>query len=142
ADVAAGPGRYLLELVAGMSLRPECIVLRDYDPTNVAAGRSLIERLGMQASARFEQGDAFDADSVASIDPAPTLVIVSGLFELFPGNDRVKRALAALERVVVPGGYLVYTGQPWHPQLELIARTLVSHRDRQPWVMRRRSQAE
>ncbi len=40
------------------------------------------------------------------------------------------------------GGYLVYTGQPWHPQLELIARALTSHRQGQAWVMRRRTQAE
>ncbi|MBF4248626.1 hypothetical protein EA004_27240, partial [Vibrio anguillarum] len=33
-------------------------------------------------------------------------------------------------------------GQPWHPQLELIARSLTSHREGQAWVMRRRSQAE
>ena len=50
--------------------------------------------------------------------------------------------LAGLAAAVPPGGYLVYTGQPWHPQLELIARALTSHRDGQPWVMRRRSQAE
>jgi hypothetical protein len=43
---------------------------------------------------------------------------------------------------MAPGSCLVYTGQPWHPQLELIARTLTSHRDGQPWIMRRRSQAE
>ena len=41
-----------------------------------------------------------------------------------------------------PGGYLVYTNQPWHPQLEMIARALTSHRGGEPWVMRRRSQAE
>jgi hypothetical protein len=40
------------------------------------------------------------------------------------------------------GGYLIYTGQPWHPQIELIARTLTSHRGQQAWVMRRRTQAE
>jgi hypothetical protein len=40
------------------------------------------------------------------------------------------------------GAYLIYTGQPWHPQLEMIARTLTSHRGHQPWVMRRRTQAE
>jgi len=43
---------------------------------------------------------------------------------------------------VEPGGYLVYTGQPWHPQLEMIARALTSHRQGQAWVMRRRTQAE
>jgi len=44
--------------------------------------------------------------------------------------------------VIEPGGYLLYTGQPWHPQLEFIARTLSSHRANQPWIMRRRTQAE
>ncbi len=47
-----------------------------------------------------------------------------------------------LAEAVEPGGYLVYTGQPWHPQLEMIARALTSHRGGQAWVMRRRSQAE
>jgi hypothetical protein len=40
-----------------------------------------------------------------------------------------------------PGGYLVYTNQPWHPQLNFIANVLVN-REGQPWVMRCRSQAE
>ena len=51
-------------------------------------------------------------------------------------------SLKGLSRAVAPGGYLVYTGQPWHPQLELIARTVTSHRDGKPWIMRRRTQAE
>ena len=43
---------------------------------------------------------------------------------------------------IAPGGFLVYTCQPWHPQLELIARALKSHRGGEAWVMRRRTQAE
>ena len=31
--------------------------------------------------------------------------------------------------------------QPWHPQLEMIARVLIN-REGKPWVMRRRTQAE
>jgi hypothetical protein len=54
----------------------------------------------------------------------------------------VRESLAGLSDAVEPGGYLVYTGQPFHPQLEMIARTLSSHRDRRPWIMRRRTQAE
>jgi len=41
-----------------------------------------------------------------------------------------------------PGAILIYTNQPWHPQIEMIARSLTSHRGGQAWVMRRRSQAE
>jgi hypothetical protein len=44
--------------------------------------------------------------------------------------------IAALARrpggAIEPGGYLVYTGQPWHPQLEMIARALTSHRGGKP----------
>ena len=54
----------------------------------------------------------------------------------------IAASLRGLARAVASGGFLVYTGQPWHPQLELIARTLTSHRGHQAWIMRRRTQAE
>ena len=54
----------------------------------------------------------------------------------------VKRSLEGMAAAIPPHGYLVYTGQPWHPQLELIARALTSHRQGQAWIMRRRTQAE
>ena len=54
----------------------------------------------------------------------------------------VSRSLAGLAEAVAPGGYLIYTNQPWHPQLEMIARSLSSHRDGLAWVMRRRVPAE
>nr|WP_282877018.1 class I SAM-dependent methyltransferase family protein [Pseudomonas peli] len=60
----------------------------------------------------------------------PTLAVVSGLYELFPSNQLVGNSLAGLADAVEDGGYLVYTGQPWHPQLEMIARALTSHRGR------------
>ncbi|PYQ56437.1 MAG: hypothetical protein DMF53_25505, partial [Acidobacteria bacterium] len=89
-----------------------------------------------------ERGDAFDAASLAEIPADRTVGVVSGLFELFPANDGVRRALAGLAKAIEPGGYLLYTNQPWHPQLEFIARVLASHRDGQPWIMRRRTQGE
>ncbi|MBK8285567.1 MAG: bifunctional alpha/beta hydrolase/class I SAM-dependent methyltransferase [Ahniella sp.] len=70
------------------------------------------------------------------------VVDASGLYELFPDNDQVGRSLAGMADAIESGGFLVYTGQPWHPQLELIARALTSHRQGAAWVMRRRTQAE
>src|SRR5213078_4473454 len=96
----------------------------------------------LQTTARFERGDAFDRQSLVEIRPKPTLGVVSGLYELFPDNGLVRRSLAGLADAIEPGGYLVYTGQPWHPQLEMIARVLSSHRDGKPWIMRRRTQDE
>ena len=141
-DVAAGHGRYVLEALGSGEQRAEQIVLRDFSPLNVSQGQALIAALGAADIARFEQGDAFDPAQLATLDPAPTLAVVSGLYELFADNDAVLRSLQGIAAVVPPGGYLAYTGQPWHPQLEFIARALTSHRDGAAWVMRRRTQQE
>jgi alpha-beta hydrolase superfamily lysophospholipase len=142
ADIAAGHGRYVLEALERLERRPESILLRDYSDINVRAGSALIAEKGLNAVARFVKGDAFDEESVAGLEPRPSIAIVSGLYELFPDNAPVLASLRGLARAVGRGDYLIYTGQPWHPQLELIARTLTSHRGHQAWVMRRRTQAE
>ena len=117
-------------------------MLRDFSDINVRDGNRLIDEKGLRSICRFDQGDAFNRQSVATVSPRPTLGIVSGLYELFPDNDAVRRSLAGMADAIEPGGYLLYTGQPWHPQLELIARALTSHRGGQAWVMRRRTQCE
>jgi alpha-beta hydrolase superfamily lysophospholipase len=141
-DIAAGHGRYVLDAVQAADDRPDGVLLRDYSEINVRDGGALIASRGLQDIARFEKADAFDRASLASVQPSTTMGVVSGLYELFPDNDMVSRSLAGLADAIGPGGYLIYTGQPWHPQLELIARALTSHRQGQAWVMRRRTQAE
>ena len=141
-DIAAGHGRYILESLQCVDPLPESILLRDYSDINVRDGSALIEQKGLDHIARFIKADAFDRNDLAALDPKPTLAVVSGLYELFANNQMVGDSLAGLAAAVEPGGYLVYTDQPWHPQLELIARALTSHRQGQAWVMRRRSQTE
>jgi hypothetical protein len=68
-------------------------------------------------------------------------VIVSGLYELFPSNAPLRESLAGIADALEPGGLLIYTNQPWHPEVEFIARVL-TNREGQPWIMRRRTQAE
>jgi alpha-beta hydrolase superfamily lysophospholipase len=141
-DIAAGHGRYVLDAVLGSVVQPASILLRDYSRINVEQGQALIKQKGLTAIARFEEGDAFDREALARVMPRPNVGVISGLYELFPDNETVIRSLAGLSEAISNGGYLVYTGQPWHPQLEMIARTLTSHRQGQAWVMRRRTQAE
>jgi hypothetical protein len=115
--------------------------LRDWSAENVEAGRRLAAESGRDGVC-FETGDAFDAESIAGIEPKPTLAVVSGLYELYPDNGAIRASLSGIARAMEPGGYLVYTNQPWHPQRELIARVLTSHRSGDAWVMRCRSQVE
>lgn len=141
-DIAAGHGRYILDALHALSLPAYQAQLRDYSPLNVTQGRALIAEKGMVDHVRFDEGNAFDQASLATLSPKPTVAVVSGLYELFPENHLLEISLAGLAQAMEQGGYLLYTNQPWHPQLELIARGLTSHRDGKPWVMRRRTQLE
>ena len=141
-DIAAGHGRYVLDAIASAPTPPDTVLLRDYDASNVRAGTALAAERGLQSLVRFVEGDAFDRAGLAAVTPAPTVAVVSGLYELFGDNARVAASLGGLADAMPAGACLVYTGQPWHPQLELIARALTSHRGGQAWVMRRRSQLE
>jgi len=138
-DVASGPGRYLLELKRKMG-GDVAMLLRDQDQANLESARTIAETWGLQ-KVTFLRADAFDPHAFAGLPFAPNIVVVSGLYELFPDNRLVLGSLRAIFAAIAPGGYLVYTGQPWHPQLEMIARTLVGS-DGKPWVMRRRTQVE
>lgn len=141
-DIAAGHGRYVLDSVTPHAAGVDRILLRDYSSGNVERGSALIAERGLGSIASFEQADAFDRQSLAAIEPRPTVGVVSGLYELFPDNGVLRESLGGLADAIRPCGYIVYTGQPWHPQLEFIARTLSSHRGHTPWIMRRRTQAE
>ena len=139
-DIAAGPGRYVLEAIREFPTESISATLRDYKQVNIEDGRRLAEKLALR-NVRFQQGDAFDKDSLATLSPRPTLSIVSGLYELYADNEPVLRSLRGLAEAMDPGGYLLYTNQPWHPQVEFIARVL-PNREGRPWIMRRRTQEE
>jgi alpha-beta hydrolase superfamily lysophospholipase len=139
-DVAAGGGRYVLEMMQALAHIPMTAVLRDYKEENIRAIARRAAELGL-TNVTVESGDAFDRESLASISPRPTIAIVSGLFELFPKNAGVLQSLGGLAEAIEPGGYLIYTNQPWHPQVEFIARVL-RNREGKPWIMRRRTTAE
>ena len=140
-DIAAGPGRYDLDALEHAASVSATALLRDRSPGGVEAGRQLARERGLDGRVRHEVGDAFDEESLAALQPRPDVAVVSGLYELFPDNALIRRSLAGLARAMPAGGWLVYTNQPWHPQLEFIARTL-SNRDGQPWIMRCRTQEE
>ena len=126
-----------IDSVGKSAVKPDSIRLQDYSPVNVEAGNRMIAARGLAATASFHEADAFDGDKLAATTPRPDLAIVSGLYELFPDNGQIAASLAGLAKAMKPGALLLYTGQPWHPQLEMIARALTSHRGGAAWVMRR-----
>nr|WP_261361813.1 bifunctional alpha/beta hydrolase/class I SAM-dependent methyltransferase [Aeoliella straminimaris] len=139
-DVAAGAGRYVMDAITRHPEQAIAATLCDQDAAALDAGRVAAQERGL-SSVKFRQGDAFDDQQLAATTPRPDVAIVSGLFELFASNEPITRTLAGLARCIQPGGYLIYTNQPWHPQQELIARALHGY-DGKRWAMRCRSTAE
>ena len=140
-DIAAGAGRYVIEAIRDMPEIPIGATLCDYKQENVDAVRALADELDVNGAVIARRGDAFNRESLAGIQPRATIGIVSGLYELFPSNEPVLNSLRGLADAIEPGGYLIYTNQPWHPQLEFIAHVLVN-REGERWIMRRRTTAE
>jgi alpha-beta hydrolase superfamily lysophospholipase/SAM-dependent methyltransferase len=140
-DIAAGSARYVLETVKRFQERDIDVTLRDYVQNNVDNARRLAAALELRTPVHVERCDAFSADSYAGQENRYDIAVVSGLYELFSDNALVSASLQRVVRSLRPGGYLIYTAQPWHPQLDMIAATLTDHRGA-PWRMRPRSQAE
>ena len=139
-DIAAGTGRYIVETMQELPNLSISALLRDKSPVNTEIIRKDAKEFGLKLVSA-EVADAFDREAFARIQPRATIGIVSGLYELFPSNDSVLNSLRGLAEAIEPGGYLIYTNQPWHPQLEFIAHVL-RNREGQRWIMRRRTTAE
>ena len=140
-DVAAGSGRYVLETLKRFQDRNIEVTLRDFTQHNLDQARVLAGELQLTAKVDYQLRDAFSPDSYRVDEGLYDIAVVSGLYELFSENAPVSASLRGIAGVLRDGGYLLYTGQPWHPQLDMIALTLTSHRGT-PWQMRPRPQAE
>ena len=142
-DVAAGPGRYLHDVLrlVGADAGDVRVLCRDLAPEGLAHGQALGRTAGL-ANIRYELGDAFNpAPTDAALGGVPNVIVVSGLYELMLDDDLIRRSLARLRAMLVPGGVLVFTTQVRHPQLQMIANVL-PNRDGEAWVMHCRTQAQ
>lgn len=139
ADLACGGGRYVLGALADLRDRgvAATAILRDYRDENVVAARAQAARLGVPVT--VERADAFSDQDLGRL-PRLDLAIVSGLHEIVADDVLVRNHFRQIAAILRPGGRLIVTVQPDHPQLEFIARVLTSHTGR-PWAMRLRSVA-
>ena len=134
-DVACGGGRYVVETLARHPGKVASAQLRDYRLENIDSAKALARKL--RVNAHFAQADAFDGADLGRVAPKPNLIIVSGLHEIIPDDALIERHFRQIAAVAARPATLIFTIQPWHPQLEFIARVLKSHTGK-PWVMKLR----
>jgi hypothetical protein len=137
-DIAGGPARYLIEIASDN--KDIEIQVRDYQEQNVEEGRALARQRAL-TNISYKQSDAFDKSNYDKNEYAPNIVVISGVFELFSDNNLIENAIDGVCSIMPENSFLVYTGQPWHPQLEQIANVLGNHQN-EKWIMRRRAQYE
>ncbi|MFP4222779.1 MAG: alpha/beta fold hydrolase [Phycisphaeraceae bacterium] len=141
-DIASGYGRYVLQAMVEIDADvAACALLRDIDIPALKTAGALAKQMNL-SNVAVAEGDAFDEESLAKIQPAPTLMVAANLYELVAENEPVLRSLRGMRRAMTEGGYLIYTNQPGnHERVAKMARIWVN-RERQPLVMRRRTQVE
>lgn len=133
-DLACGGAEYDIEVLKGFPAHRVESELRDYKPENIAQAMRNAEACGLKQIS-FKQADAFDG---ANYRERWDIIVASGFWEIVEDDRLVRNCMLNAARCLAPGGRLIFTIQPDHPQLELIARTLTSHTGK-PWVMRLRS---
>ncbi len=137
-DIAGGTGNYLFDI---KRKHPDVeIVVNDFLESNIEFGQKILKQTGFR-NMRFTNYDCFDGDTYSKLNFNPNIIIISGVFELFGDNELISKAIRGVVSISQPGAGIIYTGQPWHPQLKMIAYVLNSHQ-KKDWVMRRRSQRE
>ena len=137
-DIAGGVGNYLFDIKREF---PDVeIIINEFKKENIEAGEKVIEENKWE-NIRFTNLDCFDFKTYKKLEFTPDIIIISGIFELFNENELINQAVKGASEILEKNGCIIYTGQPWHPQLYKIAFVLNNHREGS-WIMRRRSQKE
>ena len=125
-DPAAGPGRYLQELLKEdpANIRVLC---RDLKEEGLNQGRREAAESGLD-NIHFEVGDAFNpAPTTTLLGGPPNSLVVSGLYEQIPDDSTVKKSLQTFYDFLAPGGIIILTTQLQHPQLDFVVNVMTSY---------------
>ncbi|PMC70892.1 methyltransferase [Fusobacterium nucleatum] len=139
-DVAGGTGNYLFDIKEKYSKVQ--ILINEFKKSNIEVGEEVIKKNNWE-NISFINYDCFDKETYKKINYTPNIVIISGVFELFENNKMLENTISGIAEILDKNGAVIYTGQPWHPQLKQIALVLNSHKGNgKSWLMRRRSEKE
>jgi len=137
---------YISELAKELSMKGNVLsideFINEFKKSNIEVGEEVIKKNNLE-NISFVNYDCFDKETYKKINYTPNIVIISGVFELFEDNNMLENTISGVAEILDKNGAIIYTGQPWHPQLKQIALVLNSHKgNNKSWLMRRRSEKE
>jgi flavodoxin/ubiquinone/menaquinone biosynthesis C-methylase UbiE len=121
-DIASGPARYLIETLKESGEAGIIVLCQDIDERWMEEGRRIAEQEGVK-NIRYQKGDAFDLDGLASF--SPNLVVSSGFYDWITDDALVKRSLGLIYEVLPVGGKIILTNQASHLSMDLVKKTFL-----------------
>ena len=118
-DIASGPGSYILSVFSEVGEENITACCKDIDERWLQEGRDKAQIKNLK-NVRFEKGDAFDRNSLASINPKPNIIVSSGFYDWITDDDKVKESIDMVYQTLSDGGYMIVTNQTAHPDLEYV----------------------
>jgi len=136
-DIASGPARYVMDVLKRHTEKSIQALCRDYDTRWVQEGNEKASAAGLE-NLVFEQADAFDENSYASLTQAEDIIISSGFYDWITDDVQVRKTMILIYQSLKKGGYFVFTNQSGHVNMEMVSQTFVDF-NQQPLQMTVRS---
>ncbi len=126
-DIAAGLGMYLFEAIEITGPEGVDVVCQDIEDKWVDRGNRKVAARGL-TNIHFRHGDAFDPNTLAAIEPRPTILISSGFYDWIVEDELVEKSLIICHQALAEGGRIIFTNQITNPNLDLVCGVFPDHR--------------
>lgn len=118
-DVAAGYGRYLLEILARLGQSRIEAVCWDKEERWLSGGRKIASAIGV-GNVLYMPGDALDGRCYERLPWLPHVVVASGFYDWMEDDDCIKRSMRLVHRSLCRGGHFLFTAQTGHADLHMV----------------------
>ena len=136
-DIASGPAAYILSVLKKVGEHDVTARCQDLEERWLQEGTYAAQTMDLK-NVHFQQGDAFDAESLIKLHPQPNIFVASGFYDWIFDDVLVQRSFSTLYQTLHQGGYFVVTNQVSHPNLKFVQH-MFSDFNHQPLNMKMRS---
>lgn len=124
-DIASGPAKYLIEVIAEMGKEGIYAICQDIDQRWLENGQKQAKDRGIVNNIRFEKGDAFNPELLCNISPKPNVIVSSGFYDWITDDELIKKSFGYCYQALAGKGAIIFTNQAAHKQMELVSRAFV-----------------